>query len=637
MSIPVNSEQALVVASRDARAAVLAGAGTGKTTTCIAWVEALLHAKVAPHQILMLTYTRKAAAEMLKRVEPFLPRKENGESYRIAVGTYHLVAGKLIRIDQAGFGLPAGGRFITLDDEGSTAIWQSAFRSMGIMPRQEKYAASDMKEKVSYCINTRTDLQALLIDKYGEEDAALYARVHEVYTRLKRDVHALDFDDLLEMWLLRLQKDPSYGEMLRNRWRYVLVDEAQDNNQLQFDIMDAFAPEHLLLVGDLNQSIYAFRGANHHLMENFIKANGTRKYKLALNYRSAQNILDLANAVIEKQEYAVELKAAKSHTGTIQAVASPTLEAEASAVADWMTIQVNAGTSPEEVAVIARSSRTLTALESLLRQRKLPYRKYGGITISDAREVKDFLAILRLTFAPKDRLALMRALMLFPGLGEATAKAWLDKDAAADHGSLFASLSGSSYPPKAKDLGVWLSHLNKHDTPGQAGEYLLQKIKPLLKSNYPKDHDDRLERLTVLVGSMKTTDLNLPDFVDSFSVSADVGAEHPEGHFTLSTIHSVKGLEFDAVNVMGLSDQNMPWPRSRNSDEAMDEERRLLYVALTRARKFLRLSMSAQEPGQKGIGQPTEFIPADLVKWKGAAASRYHSEYSQESPYSDDF
>jgi DNA helicase-2/ATP-dependent DNA helicase PcrA len=633
MSISVNPQQARVVASRDARAVVMAGAGTGKTTTCIAWVESLLRAGVAPREILMLTYTRKAAAEMLKRVEPFLPTKENGEPYRVAVGTYHLVASKLIRIDQAGFGL-GDGRFITLDDEGSTALWQAAFRSMGIMPRQDKYAAFEMKEAVSYCINTRTDFKShLALKSYEEEDVELYSRIHEVYTRLKREVLALDFDDILEYWLKRLQNQPEYAEMLRHRWRYVLVDEAQDNNKLQFDIMEAFAPEHLLLVGDLNQSIYAFRGANHHLMEQFIESEGTQKYQLALNYRSAQNILDLANAVIDNQPHAVMLEAAKSHRGVIQAIGSPTLDSEASAVADWMTNLVNAGTSPEEVAVIARSSRTLTALESILRQRKLPYRKYGGITIAEAREVKDFLAILRLTFVPNDRMAMMRALMLFPGLGEAKAKAWLDQDAAADHGALF-SMGGSTYPAKAKDLGVWLSHLRKHDTPAEAGEYLLQKIKPLLKSNYPKDHAERLERLTVLVASMKTTDMSLPEFVDSFSVAPDVGAEHPEGHFTLSTIHSIKGLEFDAVNVMGLSDQNMPWPRARHSEEAMGEERRLLYVALTRARKTLRLSMSSQEPGQKGFGQPTEFIPPDLINWKNVS-SRYDREFSQETHYND--
>jgi DNA helicase-2/ATP-dependent DNA helicase PcrA len=635
MTIPVNPQQARVAASRDPKAVVLAGAGTGKTTTCVAWVASLLASGVAPHEILMLTYTRKAAAEMLKRVTPFLPPKADGTASRIAAGTYHLVASKLIRHDHQGFGI-TDSRFITLDDEGTTSLWQNAFKSRGIMPRQEKYIARELKEIISYGVNTRANIPAVLVERYGEEDGDLYLRIWEGYRNLKREVRGLDFDDLLEYLLLRLQKDPDYAEALRGRWRYVLVDEAQDNNQLQFAIMDAFAPEHLLLVGDLNQSIYAFRGANHRLMQNFVESAGTVTYPLSLNYRSMQNILDLANAVISDQPHSVLLEAARPGHGKILAIPSPTLEAEATGVADWMAEQVRAGLPPEEIAVIARSSRTLLALESVLRQRGMAYRKYGGVSIADASEVKDFLSVLRLTFAPKDRMALMRALMMFPGLAEIGAKAWIDKDAASASGEGGLFSMGTSYPKQAKDLGVWLSHLGENKPAGEAGAYLLSKIKPLLATNYPKDHKDRLERLQVLVGSMRETEMDLPEFVDSFTLSPDTGGEHPEGHFTLSTIHSIKGLEFDAVNIMGLSDLNMPSPRSRHSDDALAEERRLLYVALTRARKFLRLSLARTEPSQKGFGQPTEFLPPDLVTWKGAGAGqRLDYQYSQESGYGD--
>jgi DNA helicase-2/ATP-dependent DNA helicase PcrA len=276
---------------------------------------------------------------------------------------------------------------------------------------------------------------------------------------------------------------------------------------------------------------------------------------------------------------------------------------ESAFIMDWIRKRIERGTKPSEIAVLSRSSRSIETVELALKFQKIPYRKYGGLTLGDSAEVKDFIAFLRLAFNANDRVALVRCLTLFPGVGESSAEKYASTEEAPDE--LFAV--ERSLPRGAGSLNDWLKNLRTAKGLGARGEYLLHVIYPLIERNYPQNHTERMATLQALVDSMKATNLTMAEFLDAFSLEKSTEKDHHESELTVATIHASKGLEYDCVVVCGAGSAQMPHPKSTDP-EAFEEERRLMYVAVTRARSRLLITYPVDGvPGSPQRSSP--FLP----------------------------
>lgn len=602
----LNPSQQAVAHSRESRVLVLAGAGTGKTATSVHWVSELIRQGTARAQVLMITFTRKAANEMATRIERLVaevPRRSLQD--KLTVGTYHAVASQLLREEAEGFGL-TNRNFSTLDESECQSVWKSALKQCGLTSKSSLFVPSKLHQLYSLARNTCTPLAEHFEPLFGPKHLKKMLKVVVTYEELKRAANVVDYDDLLVLWRDRLQREPAYALLLRQRWTYVLVDEMQDNNQLNAAILEHLDPAHLLVVGDANQSIYGFRGSDVRLIQSFTsRYPQARTFKLEDNYRSGQHILDLANHIVADTPSALCLHSASGGESQIDYRCYQTTALEAQGVLHWFNQRREAGHKPETSAVLSRSSKALTELEVTLNAHRVRYKKYGGQAIADAAEVKDFISFLRITLNMQDKIALLRALMQFPGIGEGTAA----KVIASHQGDLFGA---SHWPSEAEELPHWVAALQKIPALADQGFYLQEKLKPLILANYPKDGEDRLGTISALVESMKPLTIGLAEFLDGFVLNRGGNDYHPEEAVVLSTIHSAKGLEWDGVWLIGAGSAQIPHPRALEAGD-IEEERRLFYVATTRARRHLVLSFAGTT--DRGQSQrPCPFIPEN-TKW----------------------
>ena len=552
---------------------------------------------------MMITFTRRAASEMQKRIGALIKDiPKHGKDDSMLVGTYHAIASLLLRRDATGFGL-RGANFTTLDEDDANSLMKSAFRECDVKPGDSVTPAK-----------VRSALSLLPEQTHPARDAfparvprKCRARAHpgEVVPQLKQTANGLDYDDLLVVWGRRLAEDKDYAAHLRSAYRYVICDEFQDNNALNYEILSRLDPEHLTVVGDVNQSIFGFRGASCGLVDLFLKEHpDARVIRLEKNYRSGQKILDLANGVVESCPRALVLTSAKGNDSMTEQVPLPTSVTESAFIMDWIRQRIERGTKPSEIAVLSRSSRSIETVELALKFQKIPYRKYGGLALGDSAEVKDFIAFLRLAFNANDRVALVRCLTLFPGVGEASAENYASADDE-PHDELFAV--ERSLPRGAGSLNEWLTQLRTAKGLGRAGRIPLHVIYPLIERNYPQNHPERMATLQALVDSMKATPLSMAEFLDAFSLEKSTEKDHHESELTVATIHASKGLEYDCVVLCGAGSAQMPHPKSTDP-EAFEEERRLMYVAVTRARN--RLLITYPVDGLPGSPQrPSPFLP----------------------------
>lgn len=600
----LNPSQHEVASTRDPRVLVLAGAGTGKTATSVHWVCNLIQSGASRSQILMITFTRKAANEMASRVENLIahiPRQGSQDS--LTVGTYHAVASILLRQEAEKFGL-LNSRFSTIDESEAQSIWKSALKQCGIEAKSSLFVPGRLHELYSFARNTCTPLNEVFEPHFRSHTKRI-PKIVATYEELKKAANVVDYDDLLVLWEQRLKKDPEYAAHLRQRWPFVLVDEMQDNNRLNESILDHLAPQHLMVVGDVNQSIYGFRGAEAKLIGDFARKNPqVRILKLECNYRSGQKILDLANEIVAQSPSALRLQSHNGAVGHIEYLTFLNPTHEAQGVINWIQDKMLEGERPNEIAVLSRSSRFLTAMEVMLNSHKIRYKKYGGLTLADAAEVKDFLSFLRVSLNDHDKIALLRALMQFPGIGEGTAA----KVIAQHQGQ-----SQDDWPEAAKELGLWVEEIRKQNSLGEKGKLLFEKIKPLILANYPKDGEERLGTLQTMVNSMESTPGTLAEFLDGFSLSRQTDDFHPHDAIVLSTIHSSKGLEWNNVWLIGAGSTQIPHPRTLETGET-EEERRLFYVAVTRARNHLVISYPGLTDRKQGQN-PCPFIP-EKASWR---------------------
>lgn len=574
----LNEEQLRAVGHGGKLTLVNACAGSGKTATATAKVAGWVRQGVDPGAILMLTFTRKAAGEMKARIA----RRLGLAVCPVEGGTYHSTALRLMRVNPSAFALETA--FGILDDDGAGRLWKKILKTLGGDPREAGRAAAAHGLAVNLLKDPEEEIRRSLITRV--EGAA------GAYAKTKADNRVVDFDDILVLW----SKALSEGRGGRGRWTHVMVDEFQDNSELQYEILRRLGALEIFAVGDPNQCIYSFRGSAPKLMSRFRRDNPEcSEHTLSLNYRSGQGILDTANDALEGGERPVRLTAAGQGTGQVHKYSFGDHSQEAAFIHRGILWRLKSGTDPRQIAVLFRSGHQSAHIEMALRKAGIPYRKYGGISLTEAADVKDYLSILRAWHNPLDRISMLRVSIMFPGVGEKGAEKSIDK-------------GEPRWPAKAQEAGLWIAQAAAAGWP-RGAELLAERMQRLFRENYPDDHADRFERVLALA-SAAGGHPSLADFLDHYSTGDEEGGKpHPEDAVVLSTIHSAKGLEWDDVFVTGAGSTQIPSRKAEERGET-EEERRLLYVAVTRARKFLCVSYPELSPRHEWQ-LPTPFLPPE--------------------------
>ena len=587
---------------------VIAGAGTGKTRTLVYRVAHLVAQGTPPEALLLLTFTRRAADEMLRRATAIVG---NG-CRRVAGGTFHSFANSVLRRHGRRLGYAEG--FTILDKSDASDVvgmvrTEGGFaRSGRRFPRKDTLAGLFSKH-----VNTGRALDELVaedIPQFAAEQDAI-AEVMKRYGARKRAQNVLDYDDLLIGLRDLLAGHSAVRSEVTRRFREVLVDEYQDTNRLQAHITALLGAggTHLMVVGDEAQSIYGFRGADFRNILDFRKIfPDTTVTKLEQNYRSTQPILDLANASLSKAQEGFDKRLTAIDTDARdqrpRLIRAEDEHAEARFVAERVLALRESGIALREIAILARAGWHLSILELALAERNIPFRKFGGLKFLEAAHVKDVLALLRLGTNPRDAVAWFRVLQLAEGVGPATAQRLAT--AVVDHGGDVAPLESKAlenrrYGKIIKRLARTVRRLTQPDQSLDARlEHALTVYRKLMPSRYDNAEARArdLEALPVLAAKFET----LEDFLGSLAIEppqtiTQTSDDPDDEMLTLSTVHSAKGLEWHTVFVLGLVAGQFP---SRASDgAAFEEERRLLYVAITRARRNLFL-MRPESLAQRG-------------------------------------
>ena len=589
---------------------VIAGAGTGKTNTLAHRVAHLALEGVAQERLLLLTFTRRAAAEMGRRAERIVASalaEQGGASQPVRLpwsGTFHSVANRLLRRHAQRAGLEPG--FTVLDRGDAADLIDVARQELDLGRTGRRFPRKDTCLAIySFRVNTRAPLERVLEETFpwcAEWQAELMDLCRR-YVELKQQHCVLDYDDLLLYWHALMQ-DVTFAGELRAMFDHVLVDEYQDTNALQGGILHALCPDGagLTVVGDDAQSIYAFRAAT---VENILEFPRrfdppARIVTLERNYRSVQPILDAANAVIAEgsRQYRKHLRSTRGSAQRVRLVTVADDAAQAGYVLERVLDARERGVPLRRQAVLFRSSHHSDVLELELVRRNVPYVKYGGLRFLEAAHVKDLLALLRWADNPRNRIAAFRALQILPGMGPANADRCFKVFIAANFE--WATLADYRVPVAACD--AWPAFTAMLATVAASPEETVavqvaiarRWYEPMLHELYaaPSVRAGDLEQLEQLAGQYPTLERFLTELaLDPPQASGDLAGPPllDEDYLILSTIHSAKGQEWDCVHVLNVADGNFPSEFAAGRPEAIEEERRLLYVAMTRARNELSL------------------------------------------------
>lgn len=636
----LNEEQYRVVTEGEGPCLVLAGAGSGKTRTLTYRVAYLLEQGVKPQNIMLVTFTNKAAREMLLRVELLLGRKPQG----LWGGTFHSLGNRVLRrwADKLGYGR----NFNILDQEDSKSLLKNVINEMGINTKDRYFPKADLIHSIiSFKENSRKTIAEVIKEKYPKIDEFLIKQIENIYRSYcdkKLSANAMDFDDLLTNWHRLLCDFPEVKEKLSGELQYILVDEYQDTNKIQAMIMESLAEIHgnILVVGDDAQSIYSFRAANIDNILGFPKKFPDAKiFKLETNYRSAETILDLANASIGNNscQFKKNLQPIKEGGSRPTLIPCKDNYEQAEFIAERVLELCDDGRSLRDAAILFRAAYQALELELELNKRGIPYIVRGGIRFFEQAHIKDAVAYLRIFANNKDELSWMRILKLYPGIGQATAnKIW---QVVSHYSSLddivleniLTNIGGS------EKCSAGLCQLNSlfRKLLGISDNFIASSIAEILK-NYEKHLENSYEnwrerwedvnQLANFAVSYKDLDEFLADvsLSEGFRGERTGGAgENNDDYLILSTIHQAKGLEWDAVFIMHLAEGQFPHYKSYENPRELEEERRLFYVAVTRAKNELYLSfpvISFSYTTGENINRPSMFlreVPEDLFdKWE---------------------
>jgi ATP-dependent DNA helicase UvrD/PcrA len=589
---------------------IVAGAGTGKTTTLASRVAYLLAEGVRPERILLLTFSRRAAREMLSRAQRIAA---DGDAGRVWGGTFHAVANRLLR--QAGRPLGLAPDFTVMDQADAADVLDLLREELGYASGQRRFPRKDTLAAIySRTVNAGERLSEVTRRHHPWclDDLEDIREIFRAYTERKRAQNLVDFDDLLLFWKA-LAISPA-GHEVATRFDHVLVDEYQDTNALQADILEGMrppdGPRNLTVVGDDAQSIYGFRAATVHNILGFPERfPGTAVVALEQNYRSIPPILTASNAVIAASPQRHDKTLWSARTGDRR----PTLHAcldeaeQSAAVCRNVLAHREAGVPLKQQAVLFRAGHHSDLLEVELTRHNIPFVKYGGLRFMEAAHVKDLLALMRVLENPFDEVSWFRVLQLPEGMGPVTARRVMGtvgaRRIAPDQTSPLVNFL--DYPievPTASVTGLQALRsalrgcLDERALPPAAQiERLRSFLDPVLDRRYdnPAPRRRDLEQLELLATAYPTRTRFLSELtLDPPSSTGDLAGPPllDEDYLVLSTIHSAKGLEWDVVHVIHAADGMIPSDMATGDDDEIEEERRLLYVAMTRARDALHIT-----------------------------------------------
>jgi DNA helicase II / ATP-dependent DNA helicase PcrA len=631
----LNPEQRLAVETTEGPVLILAGAGTGKTRAITFRMASLIANGVPAEAILAVTFTNKAAEEMRNRVSDLLLRAGVPPS-QPWLSTFHSLCARLLRREAAAAGLPRD--FAIYDDDDQIAAVKLAMNKLQI--DSEELTPRYVLSRISYAKNhgqTAEHLRAEAFDQNGRKVADIFA----AYERLLHDSKALDFDDLLLRSARMLRESTFTREKWQARFQYIHVDEYQDTNRVQYELMRLLTgpKQNVCVVGDEDQSIYRWRGADVSILLSFSRDfPAARIVKLERNYRSTQNILDAAGAVVANnpERLGKSLSAEKGAGTNLRYFEGRDAQAEAEFVAGELD-RVLTDDSDLTCAVEYRTNFQSRAFEEVFRRRGLRYKLVGGFSFYQRAEVKDALAYVRLAMHPEDDISLLRVLNLPPrGIGKTTVDA-LRESARADQTPLWSAIgnfvAGASAGRAVTPLRAFQQLIEKlqqalaTQDPSQFLHTVLEEsgYMAMLKDRNTPDDVARLENLEELARALAEgleAGESFEDFLDAAALVSDADQFEGKPGITLITLHSTKGLEFDHVFLTGMEEGICPHSRSITEDKGIEEERRLVYVGMTRARKSLTLTRAVYRrifgnEQQLRASLPSRFlaeIPSALVE-----------------------
>lgn len=590
----LNEAQLEAVKSKDGPILVIAGAGSGKTKTLTYRVARLIEDGIKPENILLLTFTKKAAAEMLSRATIVLDNR----CEKVAGGTFHSFANIILRKYSKLLGLK--NNFTIMDRADCEDVINHIVGQL--FPKKEKRfpKKSTLLDIYSKSINKVTPTKQIIADEFPQfahcEDKII--EVHKAYVAYKRENSVLDYDDLLLYIKLLLENNDGLRKRLSNEYKYIMVDEYQDTNTLQADVIRLLASEHnnIMAVGDDAQSIYSFRGANYRNILDFPRLfENTKIIKLEQNYRSTQNILKLTNEIISKakEKYTKNLFSNIVSPQVPALICAKDIQMEADFICQRILELLDEDISLSDICVLTRNARMSYNLEIELSKRAIPFQKFGGPKFMETAHIKDVVAHLRVILNPDDVISLTRILLLLKGVGASTVnnimpiiKGDLKPDI-----KLLPSNKSQSLTPLFNTLGQ-LRDYSTTKKPEEIVSAVINYYRPILKDKY--DDFSKREKDLDHFEYLSTQYSNLEDFISDLALEPpDASVEgmykknSDDEALTISTIHSAKGLEWDSVFIIGAVDGRFPSAYSFNSEEEMDEELRLMYVATTRAKNNL--------------------------------------------------
>jgi DNA helicase II / ATP-dependent DNA helicase PcrA len=653
----LNEQQFAAVTALPGPALVIAGAGSGKTRTLTYRVAYLLEQGIPPERILLLTFTNKAAAEMMRRVSDLLGH----ELRALWGGTFHSIGARILRTHADTFGYRRD--FTILDRDDARDLIKACVTDAKIETKGTHFPKPDVLNEIfSLAANTHKTTDQLVDQQfsYFSQFAPQIAELQKHYIARKRATNGMDFDDLLALWLKLLQDNADVREIYQRRFQFILVDEYQDTNKLQSDLIDLLAARHrnVMVVGDDAQSIYAWRGANFANILEFPKRYpGAKVFKIETNYRSTPEILQVANAAIAANvnQFAKELAPARKPGLKPALVACTDAGQQAAFIAQRALELRDEGVSLNQIAVLYRSHFHALELQLELTRQQIPFSITSGIRFFEQAHIKDATAYLKFTANPRDEISFKRLAQILPGIAAKGAdKLWSQlsstfssvstvpgsglEPAAANSGSpvqLAAALQKIARSVPKKAAVAWaqfvatISQLEEPATRKSAAKMLRLVLDAgyddYLKETYD-NYERRIEELQQLAefafqfGSVE-------EFLTQLALLTNVEAEDDKApandveKIKLSTIHQAKGLEFDVVFVIMLCDGLFPSARSAESADGEEEERRLFYVSITRARNELYLTYPLIRGGFGSSGNdifqsPSRFlseIPKNLI------------------------
>src|ERR1700726_3834974 len=631
----LNPQQRVAAETTEGPLLILAGAGTGKTRAITFRMAHLIASGVPAEAILAVTFTNKAAEEMRNRVSDLLLRAGVPPA-QPWLSTFHSLCARLLRREAANASLPRD--FAIYDDDDQLAAVKLAMANLEI--DDETLTPRNVLSRISYAKNhgqSAEKMKSEAIDKDGRRVADIFA----AYEKLLHQSNALDFDDLLLRTVKLLRDSPAVREKWQTRFQYIHVDEYQDTNRVQYELLRLLTSpkQNVCVVGDEDQSIYRWRGADVSILMSFSRDfPSARVIKLERNYRSTQQILDAAGAVVANNPERLG-KSLSAHNGSgsnLKYFEGRDAHAEAEFVAGELERILNEDSS-QTCAVEYRTNFQSRAFEEVFRRRGLRYKLVGGFSFYNRAEVKDALAYVRLAMHPEDDISLLRVLNVPPrGIGKTTVDA-LQATARADGSSLWAAIekfvagaAGGRAVAPLRAFQEIIAKLRESLATSEAPDFLRAVLDEtgymgMLKDrNAPEDvaRIENLEELVRAVAEGLENGESFSDFLDAAALVSDADTFEGKPGVTLITLHSTKGLEFDHVFLTGMEEGISPHSRALNEEKGIEEERRLVYVGMTRARKSLTLTRAVYRrifgnEQQLRASLPSRFlaeIPSELVE-----------------------